>query len=313
MGFQLNEAKRSKAKLRLTIDGPSGSGKTYSALLIAYGITGDWSKIAVIDTERESANLYYDLCGTGKKYLVGQINAPYTPQKYLEALQVCEQSGVEVAIIDSLTHAWTAEGGLLDIHANAVKAQRTSNSYTAWRDVTPLHRKLVDAILTSPMHIISTVRSDTEYSQEKDSNGKTVVKKVGMKPQFRKGLDYEMTIVFSLEQSHMATVTKSRISTFPVNDMLMPTFETGQKLLKWLNEGEDAPTCTECGRKITPFGSMSAEQVALHGQRKYGRSVCVECGAKLKELDYGEKTEQNAPVDVLADKKEEKLIENNED
>lgn len=313
MGFQLHEAKRSKAKLRLTIDGPSGSGKTYSALLIAYGMTGDWSKIAVIDTERESANLYYDLCGESNKYLVGQINAPYTPQKYLEALQVCEKSGIEVAIIDSLTHAWTAEGGLLDIHANAVKAQRTSNSYTAWRDVTPLHRKLVDAILTSPMHIISTVRSDTEYSQEKDANGKTVVKKVGMKPQFRKGLDYEMTIVFSLDQAHTATVTKSRINTFPVNDTVVPTFETGQKLLKWLNEGEDAPTCTECGKKIMPYGNMTAEQVALLGQRKYGRSVCVECGARLKELDYGEKTENDVPVDVLADKKGDIADENNQD
>ena len=312
MGFQLNEAKRSKAKLRLAIDGPSGSGKTYSALLIAYGLTGDWSKIAVIDTERESANLYYDLCGSNKKYLVGQINAPYTPQKYLEALQVCEANGIEVAIIDSLTHAWTAEGGLLDIHASAVKKQKTANSYTAWGDVTPLHRKLVDAILTSPMHIISTVRSDTEYSQEKDATGKTVVKKVGMKPQFRKGLDYEMTIVFSLEQNHMATITKSRIKTFPVNDTVLPTFETGEKLLKWLNEGEDAPTCTECGKAIQPYGNMSAEQVALLGQRKYGRSVCVECGSKLKEMDYGEKSEDKEPVDVLAGKKEETTNENNQ-
>lgn len=311
MAFTLTEAKRSKAKLRLAIDGPSGSGKTYSALLIAYGLTNDWSKIAVIDTERESANLYYDLCGNNKKYRVGQINAPYTPQKYLEALKVCEESGIEVAIIDSLTHAWTAEGGLLDIHASAVKKQKTANSYTAWGDVTPLHRKLVDAILTSPIHIISTVRSDTEYSQEKDANGKTVVKKVGMKPQFRKGLDYEMTIVFSLEQNHMATITKSRINTFPVNDTVLPTFETGQKLLKWLNEGDDAPTCSECGKVIKAYGNMTAEQVALYGQRKYGRSVCIECGSKLKEIDYGEKTEDEKPKDVLLNAKGENKDESN--
>ena len=312
MAFTLTEAKRSKAKLRLAIDGPSGSGKTYSALLIAYGLTNDWSKIAVIDTERESANLYYDLCGNNKKYRVGQINAPYTPQKYLEALKVCEESGIEVAIIDSLTHAWTAEGGLLDIHASAVKKQKTANSYTAWGDVTPLHRKLVDAILTSPIHIISTVRSDTEYSQEKDANGKTVVKKVGMKPQFRKGLDYEMTIVFSLEQNHMATITKSRINTFPVNDTVLPTFETGQKLLKWLNEGDDAPTCSECGKVIKAYGNMTAEQVALYGQRKYGRSVCIECGSKLKEIDYGEKTEDEKPKDVLLNAKGENEDESNQ-
>lgn len=308
--FKLNEAKRSKAKLRLAIDGPSGSGKTYSALLVAYGLCGDWGKIAVIDTERESANLYEDLCTDGQKYLTGQINAPFTPQKYLEAIHACEEAGMSVIIIDSLTHAWTAEGGLLDIHSDVVKRQRTANSYTAWGDVTPLHRKLVDAILTSPVHVISTVRSDTEYSQEKDSNGRTVVKKVGMKPQFRKGLDYEMTIVFSLEQSHLATVTKSRINTFPVNDQVLPTIETGRKLLEWLESGADNPTCVDCGNEIKPFKNMSAFEVANYTNRKYGRTVCSACATKLKELDYGEITKDKAAK--IEDPLQEGTDENNE-
>ena len=298
--FNLSEAKRSKAKLRLTIDGPSGSGKTYSSLLIAYGITEDWSKIAVIDTERESANLYADLCNGNKKYLTGQINAPFTPQKYLEAIKICEENGIEVIIIDSLTHAWTAEGGLLDIHEAAVKKQKTVNTYTAWADVTPLHRKLVDAILTSPCHIICTVRSETEYAQEKDANGKTRIIKVGMKPQFRKGLDYEMTIVFSMGQDHLATINKSRINTFPVNDVIQPTKETGKKLLEWLNSGDDIPTCTDCGNPIKPFGDMNEIGVSLYTQRKYGRSLCSECATKSKELDYKETTNINTEIeDVL--------------
>ena len=307
MSFNLTEAKRSKAKLRMAIDGPSGSGKTYSALLIAYGLCGDWSKVAVIDTERESANLYEDICEGDKKYMVGQISAPYTPQKYLEAIHACEDAGIEVIIIDSLTHAWTAEGGLLDIHQDVVKRQRTANSFTAWGDVTPLHRKLVDAILTSPVHIIATVRSETEYSQEKDDRGRTIVKKVGMKPQFRKGLDYEMTIVFSLNQSHIATINKSRINTFPVNDEIMPGIETGKKLLEWLESGADAPACQECGCEIKAYGKMSAAEVANYTQRKYGKSVCVECGAKLKEIDYGEVTKDKEEIkDPLAeDKKDE--------
>lgn len=304
MGFNLTEAKRSKAKLRLAIDGPSGSGKTYSALLVGYGLCGNWSKIAVIDTERESANLYEDLCGPGPKYLTGQINAPYTPQKYLEAIHACEEAGMEVIIIDSLTHAWTAEGGLLDIHSAAVKRQSTANSYTAWGDVTPLHRKLVDAILTSPVHIIATVRSETEYSQEKDDKGKTVVKKVGMKPQFRKGLDYEMTIVFSLDQNHCATINKSRISTFPVNEVLIPSKDTGKKLLEWLESGADNPPCVDCGKEIVGFGKMSALEVANYTRRKYGRTVCSECAKKLKELDYDEVTKPEAIEDPLAGDKE---------
>lgn len=289
--FNLTEAKRNKAKLRLAIDGPSGSGKTYSALLLAYGITKDWSKIAVIDTERESANLYADLCMNGNgKYLTGQINAPFTPNKYLEAIKYCEENGMEVIIIDSLTHAWTAEGGMLDIHENAVKKQKTANTYTAWGDVTPLHRKLVDAILTSPCHIICTVRSETEYAQEKDNNGKTKIVKVGMKPQFRKGLDYEMTIVFSMSQDHVATINKSRINTFPVNDTVIPTIEVGEKLLEWLNSGDEIPLCVDCGIQIEPFGNMSAIQVSLHTQRNYGRTLCANCGAKAKKLDYEELT-----------------------
>ena len=299
MSFNLTEAKRSKAKLRLAIDGPSGSGKTYSALLIAYGLCGDWSKIAVIDTERESANLYADLCIGEQKYLTGQLNVPFTPQKYLEAIKACEDSGMEVVIIDSLTHAWTAEGGMLDMHEDAVKRQRTANSYTAWADVTPLHRKLVDAILTSPVHVISTVRSDTEYSQEKDANGKTVVKKIGMKPQFRKGLDYEMTVVFSMDVSHQATITKSRINTFPVNDLLIPTVETGQKLLEWLNSG-DAPKCADCGETVEGFGNMTADQVAAATARKYGRTLCVKCGAKAKALTYDEQSDKEPIPDPLA-------------
>lgn len=300
MSFNLTEAKRSKAKLRLAIDGPSGSGKTYSALLIAYGLCGDWSKIAVVDTERESANLYADLCTDGQKYLTGQINVPFTPQKYLEALKACEAAGMEVVIIDSLTHAWTAEGGMLDLHDAAVRAQKTANSYTAWADVTPLHRKLVDAILTSPVHVISTIRSDTEYTQEKDPNtGRTVVKKVGMKPQFRKGLDYEMTLVFSLEQSHKATITKSRINTFPVNEIILPTVETGKKLLEWLNTG-DAPKCADCGNDVEGYGNMTAEQVAATTARKYGRTLCVNCGAKAKELKYDETSSKEPIPDPLA-------------
>lgn len=301
MSFNLTQAKRSKAKLRLAIDGPSGSGKTYSALLIAYGLCGDWSKIAVIDTERESANLYADLCTGEKKYLTGQINVPFTPQKYLEALKACETAGMEVVIIDSLTHAWTAEGGMLDIHNDAIKKQRTANSYTAWADVTPLHRKLVDAILTSPIHVISTIRSDTEYAQEKDpATGKTVVKKIGMKPQFRKGLDYEMTVVFSLDQNHRATITKSRINTFPVNEIILPTAETGTQLLNWLNSGADVPKCSNCGADVQPFGTMSAVHVAAYTARRYGQTLCEACGTKAKELKYDEVSEKEPIADPLA-------------
>lgn len=300
MAFHLTEAKRAKAKLRLAIAGPSGSGKTYSALLIAYGLCGDWSKIAVIDTERESANLYEDLCGDGKKYLTGQLNSPFTPQKYIEAIHACENAGMEVIIIDSLSHAWYAEGGMLDMHGEITRRQNTANSYTAWRDVTPLHNKLVDAILTSPVHIIPTLRTQIEYVLEKDDRGKQVPRKVGMKPIFRQGIDYEMTLVFDMDASHTATITKTRSTEFPLNDQFIPSADTGQKLLDWLNVGAEAPKCTDCGEDVKGYASMTAGRVASTTQRKYGRTLCADCGAKAKELNYSLTSEKTDIPDPLA-------------
>src|SRR5665254_7085 len=110
-------AQRSKAKLRLGISGPAGSGKSMSSLLMAYGITGDWSKITVIDTENNSADLYADYSHNGIEigvFNVCPISTPYTPEKYMASIKECEASGDSVIIIDSLTHAWAGEGGLLD-------------------------------------------------------------------------------------------------------------------------------------------------------------------------------------------------------
>jgi len=300
MSFNLTEAKRSIAKLRLAIAGAAGSGKTYSALLIAYGLCGDWSKIAVIDTERGSANLYEHLCQGGKKYFTGQLNAPFTPKKYIDAIHACEEAGMEVIIIDSLSHAWYAEGGMLDIHSEITRRQTTQNSFTAWREITPLHNKLVDAILTSPVHVIVTLRTQTEYVLETDARGKQVPKKVGMKPIFRQGIDYEMTLVFDLDATHTATITKSRSTEFPVGDQIIPDVETGKKLLAWLNSGADIPKCADCGEDIQPYGKMSALQVAYETERKYGRQLCAKCGAKAKELMYGEISTKKPIPDPLA-------------
>ena len=109
MAIEFKKAHRSKAKLRLAIAGPSGAGKTYSALLIASGIV-PLEKVAVIDTESGSADLYEDLGG----YSTVTINPPYSPQKYIEAIRAAEAAGFELIIIDSLSHAWSGEGGLLD-------------------------------------------------------------------------------------------------------------------------------------------------------------------------------------------------------
>ena len=230
-----HKAERRKAKLRLGITGPAGSGKTYGALLVGMGLGG---KIAMIDTENGSGDLYsglgdYDVC---------TIEAPYTVQKYLTAIDEAEKAGYDVLIIDSLSHAWAGEGGLLDMQGKIADSSRSGNSYTAWRQVTPLHNKLVEAMLASKCHIIATMRSKTEYVQEKGDNGKTVIRKVGLAPVQRDGMDYEFGTVFDLGLNHAATVSKDRTSLFD-GQVFTLSRGTGEALKKWLESGA-APALT---------------------------------------------------------------------
>lgn len=226
------KAERKQAKLKIGISAPSGAGKTYSALLIAYGICGDWSKIAVIDTENGSAELYSDL----GEYSVCPITPPFEPIKYRTAIQAAEDAGFKVLIIDSLSHAWTGEGGLLDMQNKAVIASKSGNSYTAWREVTPEHNRLVDAILQSDIDIIVTTRAKAEYVMTDDGSGKKSVKKVGLAPVFRDGLEYELTVFFDMTQEHIATASKDRTGVFDGRNF-MPTVETGKQLNAWRNGG----------------------------------------------------------------------------
>jgi hypothetical protein len=241
VAFEIRKAERRKAKLRLGLAGASGSGKTASSLLVAFGITGGWSKIGFIDTENGSGELYVGKSIAGCKigeYAYGRIESPFTVPKYLEAVKALEAAGCEVIIIDSLSHAWAGEGGLLDKQGKL--SDRGGNSYTAWRTVTPEHNSLVEAMLQSKCHIIAAVRSKTEYVQEKDSNGKTTVRKVGLAPIFRDGVEYEFTAFFDLAADHTAQASKDRTNLFD-GLIFKPSVETGKALLEWLETGTDAP------------------------------------------------------------------------
>lgn len=228
------KAQKKKSKARIGLVGPAGSGKTYSALLLAFGLAPG-GKIAVIDTEHGSADLYADL----GDYDVAPISAPFSPQKYLQLIGEAEKAEYDVIIIDSLSHLWAAEGGLLDMKDKIASSSRSGNSYTAWKEVTPWHDKLIQAMLQSPAHIIATMRSKTEYVLEENDKGKKMPKKIGMAPVQREGMDYEFTIVFDVDQKkHYATVSKNRISLF---DQFCGVIKKdhGKQILDWLNDGID--------------------------------------------------------------------------
>lgn len=226
------KAERRKAKLRLAITGSAGSGKTYGALLVAQGLGGS---IAMIDTENGSGDLYSAVCD----YDILNVNAPFDPRKYIQAIHDAENEGYDVLIIDSLSHCWISEGGLLDIKGQLASSGKY-NSFSTWSKVTPLQNKLIEAMLTSKCHIIATMRSRTDYVQVVNDKGRTEIRKVGLAPVQRDGMDYEFSLVFDLNNEHTVTVSKDRTSLFDGQSFTLSP-EVGSKLLVWLNEGMDIP------------------------------------------------------------------------
>lgn len=226
--MKLNKAQRKQVKLRIGLSGPSGYGKSYSSLLLAYGITEDWSKIAIIDTENNSANLYAHL----GDFNVLQLNEPFSPERYIEAIHLCEREGMQVIILDSITHEWQGKGGCLQIH------EQLGGRFQDWSKVSPRHQAFIDAILESNCHIITTTRRKVDYSLDIVSNGKTRVVKHGTKEITREGFEYELTVNFELiNDKHLVRASKDRTSLFMDKPEFVINKATGKKLIKWCNEG----------------------------------------------------------------------------
>ena len=285
----LRKAERKSAKIRLGLASPSGGGKTYSALLIARGLASSWDKIAVIDTENGSADLYSQL----GDYNVLSLTAPYHPQRYIDAIHECEEAGMEVIIIDSITHEWSGVGGCLEIQQNEVDKQRVKNTYTAWKVVTPIHQKFIDAILQSRCHIITTVRSKTDYMQV-DDNGRKSIQKVGMAQVTRDGFEYELTISLDLDENHRAVVSKDRNNLFEGHPAFVPTVETGEILKQWcesgVNEKEELLASLKNCKEKADFDTLAVKYVNLLVTDSAGRRVFPEDLRKAIRARYDEVT-----------------------
>ncbi len=224
--MQLQKASRKKAKIKMCLNGPSGSGKTYSSLLIANGLCSDWSKIAVIDSENHSSELYSHL----GEYNVLQLSAPYSPEKYVQAIDACGQAGMLVIIIDSISHEWEY---IIEAHASL-----QGNSFTNWQKIGLRHKQFIQAILGSKSHIIATTRTKQDYVLN-ERNGKMVPEKVGLKSIQREGLDYEFTLVFDLNMKNQAIAAKDRTGLFFGKPEQKLSIETGRDIYNWCNAGVD--------------------------------------------------------------------------
>ncbi len=225
----LRKATRQKAKVRIGLSGPSGSGKTYSAIMMASGMV-PLDKVAVIDTENGSADLYSHL----GDYSVITLPAPYSPERYIQALDECQKAGMEVIIIDSVTHEWDGKGGCLESNDILARSKYKGNSWSAWNETTPRHQRFIEAITSSPCHIITTARSKTDTIQTEDKK----IKKVGLKEIQREGYEYELTANFTIDRDgHYAMASKDRTGMFSERDPFIIGPEIGKEIMDWALSG----------------------------------------------------------------------------
>jgi len=244
MALAFQKATKKKAKLRAAFMGPAGSGKTYSSLAVASALG---QRIAVIDTEHGSASKYAD------RFMFDSIEPDsFSADLYIEAIHAAEAAGYDVLVIDSLSHAWSGKDGILEFVDQRTKASRSGNAFSSgWRDATPKHNALIEAILACKCHVIATMRTKTEYVLEEDQRGKKMPRKVGMAPVQRDGMEYEFDVVGDLDAESNFIVTKTRCPALSGKVIPKPGADLAHVLLGWLSDGAE-PAKPEAPKTPTP-------------------------------------------------------------
>lgn len=273
--FELVTRRSSKARIAMT--GPSGAGKTLSALYLAYGITGDWKKIALIDTEHERGRFYADRSDLGtEEFLYASLTPPYSAERYIDFVNsAAEAVGKDgVVIVDSFSHAWNNEGGILDYKSEVAK-RAGKNDYTAWDEAGKAQNNLVNTILSADCHMIITLRSKMAYAMEQNDRGKMVPVKLGLAPVQREDTEYEFDIMFQISRDHTATLSKDTTFLDTFSGIITP--ELGGQLRDWLSEGKEPPRCETCGKVILAARGRTAEELAATCKAKLGKVMCAAC------------------------------------
>lgn len=294
MAFQ--KATREKSKLRLALAGPSGAGKTLSALLLAYGITNDWSKIALIDTEHGRAKFYANRSdfGTGE-FLYQEMTAPYSPDRYISMVREGAEAVGEdgVVIVDSFSHAWNNSGGVLEIKEN-LEGGNSKKSFSAWAEAGKIQNNLVNSILSVNCHTIVTMRTKMAYAIEQNENGKNVPVKLGLEPVQRENTEYEFDIVLNIARNHVASASKD--TTFLDTWSGVITSELGKSLKEWLDDGVEPEICEDCKNKILPTKQKTIQEIVDGSMKNYGKKMCWAC--VMKEFKRRKESEANGTEDI---------------
>ena len=254
------------------------------------------SKIALIDTEHGRAKFYANRSDfeTGS-FLYQEMSAPYSPDKYkamvAEGAQAVGSDGV--VIVDSFSHAWDNEGGVLDIKSEIAK-RSGKNDYTAWDEAGKVQNSLVNTILASNCHTIITLRSKMAYAMEENEKGKMVPVKLGLAPIQRENTEYEFDIVMNIARNHIACASKDTTFLDTWNGVI--TSELGKQLREWLDNGIEPERCVDCEGLIKSTPGHTAKQIAEGTLKNYGRKLCWHCMAK--EINKRKEAQRNAAESV---------------
>jgi hypothetical protein len=290
-----HKALKTDAQLRLALMGPSGSGKTLTSLHLAQDL--DAGPIALIDTERGSASKYADLFD----FDVLELDS-FHPEHYIEAIHAADQGDYGVLIIDSLSHAWAGKGGALELVDEAARKMKSSNTFAAWRDVTPLHNRLLDAILGTDLHLIATLRSKMENVQDKDEKGRTLIRKIGLQAIQREGVEYEFDVVGEMDLDHVLTITKSRCPSLADRVFSNPNGEVSAELEDWLQGVSPEPWVAQeievCTDLLRHSAFQPAERQEAHAWMQqdphHNLKSLAQLKAKLRQ-DIQRRATENPP------------------
>lgn len=259
MAITFTPATKKQAKARIALEGPSGSGKTYSALRIATGLGG---RIAVLDTEHGSASKYADEFRFDTLALTA-----YDPRTLIDALAAAGSAGYDVFIVDSLSHFWMGVDGMLEQVDRAAKRSAGGNTFGGWKDVSPIERRMIDAMLAYPGHLIVTMRTKTEWVIEENDRGRKVPRKVGMKAVQRDGIEYEFDVVGDLNQDNELVISKSRCKVLSGQVIPRPGGDLAKVLREWLDDGSPAgPTAVSLRDEALKPGRTRDELRGLYEQ-----------------------------------------------
>ena len=234
MAFKITQAKRKALKFKGAIAGPSGSGKTWSSLLLARGLVGEQGRIALADSEHDSALMYADL--TPFSHI--SFDPPYSIDRYLEVMMLAQKEGFDALILDQISHAWSGQGGLLEGVNQRELSGKAPNKFAAWAWGTPKQIELIEGMLSFPGHLIATMRTKTEYVVERNESGKSVPRKVGTAPVQRDGMEYEFQVVIELDTDNKAIASKDRTGQISPLGVFTITTNTGKILAQYLDSGE---------------------------------------------------------------------------